>query len=111
MTDIQSISISQRQLDENGLVLCWLIGEGKWVKRFPIDAKEGIAAGTMNMIGPEDQPSPAKQDQAEDHEMAFAAMSKTRLRSLCVQHGVQHGGADTKASLIKRLISQSIIPE
>ena len=112
MTDIQSVHIAQSQLDENGLVFCWLIKDEKWAKRFPIDAREGIARGLMNMQGPDEGPHPdAKKATAEDYEVAFAALSKSALRTLCVKHGVQHGGADTKTSLIKRLITTGIIPE
>jgi len=112
MVDIQNVSIAQSQLDENGLVFCWEIKQKKWVKRFPIDAREGIACGLMNLQGPDEGPHPnAKQSTAEDHEATFAAMSKSSLRTLCVKNEVQHGGADTKTSLIKRLISTGIIPE
>jgi len=99
-------------VDANGLVFCWSKADEKWVKMWPIDARERIAAGELSLESPDDAgkgetaPPPAA-----DLEAAFGAMPKATLRGYCMENNVDHSGADTKVSLVTRLVDAGVIPK
>lgn len=119
MTDTQHITIARDSVhippsavDANGLVFCWQKDADKWIKLWPIDARERIAAGEVSLQGPDgagdenNAPPPA-----EEREAAFGRMPKATLRGYCVDNHVDHSGADTKVSLVKRLVDAGVIPK
>ena len=107
-----SVRIPPSAMDEHGLVFCWSIENKKWIKLWPIDAREGIGVGALSLEGPDDAsggdnaPPPA-----EDREALFGRMPKATLRGYCVDNDVSHSGADTKVSLVKRLVDAGVIPK
>ena len=108
MADIQNISITPNQLDENGYATVYSVHRAEWVKRSPIDAKEGIASGAFSLTSPEEvgqQASPMSDDAVEDR---LVAMTKTELRQMCVDQEVAFTAADTKTSLIQRLLVKGV---
>ena len=112
MKHVSDVSISTHQMDNNGLVACWVISEKVWTKRSPIDAREGVAFGSISLEGPDNDSSPSNERMSDNAiEAAFAAMSKSQLRTLCVANKVEHTGMDTKTSLVKRLVTSGTVPE
>jgi len=110
--DVSEVSISTHQLDENGLVACWLVEAKVWAKRSPIDAREGIAVGGINLTGPDGDVATSIERMSDNAiEAAFAAMSKSQLRQLCVANKVDHTGMDSKTSLVKRLVTSGTVPQ
>jgi hypothetical protein len=108
MADIQNIGITPNQLDENGYLTVWSNDSGEWIKRSPIDAKEGIAFGSLSMTAPSDSGAasePMSDDAVEDR---LVAMTKTELRQMCVDEEVAFTAADTKTSLIQRLLVKGV---
>ena len=107
-----SVHIPPSAMDEHGLVFCWSVADKKWRKLWPIDAREGIGVGAYSLQGPD---GVAEEDNApppaEDREAAFGAMPKATLRGYCVDNDVSHSGADTKVSLVKRLVGAGVIPK
>ena len=104
-----AVGIPQSSIDENGLAFCWSKDDKKWLKIWPIDARERIATGELSLDGPESQD--AEPPSAEDLEAAFGTMPKATLRGYCVENNVTHTGADTKASLVKRLVDAGVVPK
>lgn len=109
MTDIQLVTIPTSRIDENGLVHCWSMKSSKWVKRSPIDVREGIANGSLALDKPGEEADKLPASKSEQEEW-LSQMSKSKLRDLCIQNDVDHTGSDTKASLIKRLINSGVAP-
>lgn len=110
--DISNVSISQSQLDKNGLVYLWLIDKKDWTKRMPIDAREMIAAGEANLTGPKDQESgESSKPEPADHEAALAELSKPALRDLCMKNKAPFVAADTKRSLVQKLLDCGVVPQ
>ena len=107
-----AVGIPQSSIDENGLAFCWSKDDKKWLKIWPIDARERIAAGELSLESPDDAgkgetaPPPAA-----DLEAAFGAMPKATLRGYCMENNVDHSGADTKVSLVTRLVDAGVIPK
>ena len=109
---VSEVTISTHQIDNNGLVACWLVDDKKWTKRTPIDAREGIALGAISLEGPGSDLSTSTKRMSDNAiETAFAAMSKSQLRTLCVANKVEHTGMDSKTSLVKRLVTSGTVPQ
>ena len=103
MEHAANIGIEERQLDANGYVTVWDVGQGKWIKRSPIDAKEGLATGALTRHAPEDEAEqePASESEIED---VLVSMTKSELQQACTDQNVAFTAADTKSSLIERLL-------
>lgn len=108
MEDIQNIGITTGQLDANGYVTIWHIERGEWIKRSPIDAKEGIAYGALTFTPPSETSEVSEPMSEEAIEDRLISMSKSELRQMCVEQQVAHTSADTKQSLIERLIVKGV---
>lgn len=109
--NLEEIDIPTTSLDDNGLVTVWSKPEAKWIKRAPIDAKEGIAYGVLSLHAPDDEAQSPVNITTDSIEAYLAGMPKHELRKLCVDHGVSHTSADTKTSLIQRLLIAGVIPD
>lgn len=111
MPDIQDIEINQHHMDDNGLVFVFEVQTQSWVKRTPIDAKEGVALGVFSLSGPQEGEQAEAAPSDRELEEALVAMTKGKLRSLCIEHSIDHTAADTKQSLIQRLVVAGIMPK
>lgn len=105
-----SVHIPQSAVDDNGLVFCWSNTDREWRKVSPIDAREGIGVGALSLQGPEEGEPAPEVPEPPARERAFGAMPKSKLRQLCIEHKVANSGADSKQSLVTKLVTAGVLP-
>lgn len=104
------------RLDEHGLAWGWHNKLGKWVKRHPVDIPALVKCGELSHEPPESSGQPAlppgftsdgppSKDSLEE---LFGRASKPELQDTCQDQGVDWQGADTKATLIAKLIQNGV---
>lgn len=116
------------RVDENGIAWVWLLkerrgnvlvdlppAEQKWVKRWPIDAKELIASGEAAEKKPDDPkavPAGFPEDgppKRADVKERLDRLSHPVLRELCDAHKVPWIKNDGKAALVSKLLAAGVV--
>lgn len=109
--------ISQLELDDEQKVEVWGIHERQYIRRYPIDVREGLARGTMALTRPdgedvEDETDADVEPDANDAkpDVDFMAFNVPTLRDMAVEAGIEGFERMKKSELVDALTASDYRP-
>ena len=99
---------------DTGLAWVWHVADAKWVKRFPVDVRALVTCGEVALKQPgEGNGLPPGHSEAgppsrDSLEALFSVADKPTLRDTCAENDVDWQGADTRETLVAKLIQNGV---
>lgn len=75
----------RKHVDIDGRVRCWSIPDGNWVRKYPIDVREGLETGVISQFPPEDVEAKADVEVKVDELLTSIASATSKDLAKIVQ--------------------------